>query len=119
MNLKKIGILVATLILACGSALAWNCSDPLASRIDVGQVNPGGTSGDGDGQWFLGTGSEGVKGDYYVCQVPKNNSGGSATNTNTNTNQNNNTQSQQQGQSQGQTANGGSSTSNATGGQGG
>src|SRR5208282_307679 len=119
MSLKRLGLLVSLVLLSCGSALAWNCSDPLASRVDVGPVNPGGSAGDGDGQWFLGTGSEGVKGDYYVCQVPKKTTGGggsTTTNTNTNTNQNSNTQGQQQGQQQGQTANGGSATSTATGG---
>lgn len=53
------------------NAFAWNCTDPLAARIDVGTTKPSGTPGDGDGQYFLGTGSEGTKGHYYVCEVPK------------------------------------------------
>src|SRR5208283_5455647 len=82
---------VATLLLTCASALACNCSDPLASRVDVGTPNPGGSAGNGDGQWFLGTGSEGTLGHYYVCQKPSTPpTGGGATNSNTNTNQNNN-----------------------------
>jgi hypothetical protein len=69
--MKRLFLLVSLVVLSCGSAFAWNCSDPQASRVDVGTANPGGASGNGDGQWFLGTGSEGTKGHYYVCEVPK------------------------------------------------
>ncbi len=62
---------VVMILMSCASALAWNCSDPLASRVAVGTSQPSGSAGDGDGQWFLGTGSEGTKGVYYVCEVPK------------------------------------------------
>jgi hypothetical protein len=59
------------MLLSGNAAFAWNCSDPLASRVDVGTTQPSGSSGNGDGQWFKGTGSEGTTGHYYVCQVPK------------------------------------------------
>ena len=127
MNFKRNFLVVLAALLLSASAFAWNCSDPLASRVDVGPVNPGGSSGDGDGQWFLGTGSEGIKGDYYVCQVPKKSNPTPPSTTNTNTNTNTQGQQQGQGQTQGQTANGGSSgvsnsgnsSSTATGGAGG
>jgi hypothetical protein len=65
--------LLAVLFLA-SPAHAWNCSDPLAARVPV----PAGTTGsygDGDGQLFLGTGTEGVKGQLaghtMRCQMEK------------------------------------------------
>jgi len=51
------------------TASAWNCSDPLASRVPV-PAGTSGTFGNGDGQLFLGTGSEGTKGQLYECKVP-------------------------------------------------
>jgi hypothetical protein len=71
MNFKRFSLAFVVTILLSASAFAWNCSDPLASRVPVGTTQPSGTAGDGDGQWFLGTGSEGTKGVYYVCEVPK------------------------------------------------
>jgi hypothetical protein len=70
MKLRLIS-LAALMVFFSSAAFAWNCSDPLAERVAVGTTNPGGTAGDGDGQWFLGTGSEGTKGVYYVCKVVK------------------------------------------------
>ena len=124
MNFKRTCFtIVATLILSCASALAWNCSDPLASRVDVGTTNPGGSAGNGDGQWFLGTGSEGISGHYYVCQKPSTppptTGGGSNTNTNTNSNSSNSTSGASSSSNSGATATGGNSTAtggNATGG---
>jgi hypothetical protein len=95
----RILILAVILAAAVTPAKAWNCSNPLAARVDVGKTKPSGTAGDADGQYFLGTGSEGVKGDYYVCQVPK---------TAPKTKTPKSTLNQSQGQQQ--TANGGSST---------
>lgn len=93
MKFRIPAIAILCLIFSSG-AFAWNCSDPLASRVDVGTTKPSGAPGNGDGQYFLGTGSEGVKGDYYVCQVPKTpittptqqNQNQSQTSNNTNTN---------------------------------
>lgn len=62
---------ILALLFVSSAAFAWNCSDPLASRVDVGTAKPSGSSGNGDGQYFLGTGAEGTKGHYYVCEVPK------------------------------------------------
>lgn len=64
-------VVVALLAVLClaSPAHAWNCSDPLASRVPV----PAGTTGsfgNGDGQLFMGTGTEGVKGQLYECKVP-------------------------------------------------
>lgn len=91
---------VAALALIPRPALAWNCSDPLASRVPV-PTGTSGTFGNGDGQLFLGTGSEGVKGQLYECEVPTPppppTTGG-----------------QKQQQQQNQTANGGSASSNST-----
>lgn len=98
-------VLVVICLAFAGSAFAWNCSDPLASRVDVGTTNPGGSSGNGDGQWFLGTGSEGIVGHYYVCQKP------STPPPPTTGSQN---QTQNQTQTQTQTANGGNASSTAT-----
>lgn len=63
--------ILALVFLAFASpAFAWNCSDPLASRVPV-LSGTSGSFGNGDGQLFLGTGSEGTKGQLYQCQVPK------------------------------------------------
>jgi hypothetical protein len=63
--------ILALVFLAFASpAFAWNCSDPLASRVPV-VSGTSGSFGNGDGQLFLGTGSEGTKGQLYQCQVPK------------------------------------------------
>jgi hypothetical protein len=67
--MKRTLALVVLCLISASGAFAWNCSDPLASRVPV----PSGTSGsfgNGDGQLFLGTGSEGTKGQLYQCQVP-------------------------------------------------
>lgn len=103
-------LLTAAAMLASPNANAWGCADG-ESRINVGTSKPAGTSGDGPDQWFLGTGSEGIKGDYYVCPNP--NPPAKPTTTH---------QGQTQTQGQQQTANGGNSSSksnsssNATGG---
>lgn len=65
------GLLILMLACYVAPARAWNCNNPLDARVDVGTTKPSGSAGDGDGQYFLGTGSEGTKGDYYVCQTPK------------------------------------------------
>jgi hypothetical protein len=109
-------------------AHAWNCSDPLAERVQV-PFGTAGTQGDGDGQLANFNGA------LYECEVVKptpptttpstsnstssassaaNSSANSASNSSASSNQ---SQSQKQGQTQ--TANGGSATSIATGGQGG
>jgi hypothetical protein len=72
-NMKS--ALIALAALVCLSiatpAHAWNCSDPLASRVDVGGTKPAGASaGDGDGQYYIG-GDAANSSDYYVCEVPK------------------------------------------------
>jgi hypothetical protein len=122
MKLRLIS-LFALVLFASASAFAWNCSDPLASRVPVGTTKPSGTAGDGDGQWFLGTGSEGTKGVYYVCEVPKKpKSGGGTTvkstntNTNNNSNSNSNSNSNNNSSSSNSSATGGNATSTATGG---
>lgn len=58
------------MFLAVSSARSWNCSDPLASRVDVGTTKPAGTAGDADGQYYIGSDAANPK-DYYVCEVPK------------------------------------------------
>lgn len=96
------GLALVALALAPRPALAWNCSDPLASRVDVGPTNPGGSPGDGDGQWYKGNDAANPN-DYYVCQVPTKPTTG--------------TGSQTQNQTQNQTATGGAggnSSSNST-----
>src|ERR1700676_3457379 len=90
MKLRVCFFSVVVMLLSSNAAFAWNCSDPLASRVDVGKSNPGGSTGDGDGQYFLGTGSEGVKGDYYVCQVPKTTTPPTDPGSNSNSNSNSN-----------------------------
>jgi len=104
------------MILMSSAAFAWNCSDPLASRVDVGTTKPSGSAGDGDGQYFLGTGSEGTKGHYYVCEVPKTHKdpkggGGACKGHSCNSSSNSGSSS-----SSSSSATGGSSTSTATGG---
>jgi hypothetical protein len=105
MKLRLIS-LAALLVFFSSAAFAWNCSDPLASRVAVGTTKPSGTAGDGDGQWFLGTGGEGTKGVYYVCEVPKKpkTGGGKSSSTSTSTS------------TSGASATGGNSSSTATGG---
>lgn len=106
-------ILVFTLFSLAPSAFAWACTDPDAVRTDVGTTQPSGNPGDGNGQWFLGTGTEGIKGHYYVCKCPpkKTRPAQPPVNISVNANQN---QQQQQTQQQEQTATGGNAT--ATGG---
>ena len=97
----KFAVLVGALMLSASSAFAWNCSDPYASRVPV-PSNTTGTYGSGDGQLFLGTGSEGVKGQLYQCQKPTNPPSPSAGNTSQNQNQ---SQNQSQNNSQNSTQN--------------
>jgi hypothetical protein len=99
------GLLILTLACYAAPARAWNCDNPLDARVDVGTTKPSGTSGDGDGQYFLGTGTEGTKGHYYVCETPK------SSNPKNGTKQK---QQQNQNQQQNQTANGGSSTAKSS-----
>jgi hypothetical protein len=61
--------LLASVLLFTPSAKAWNCSDPLASRVNVGSTKPSGTAGDGDGQYYIGSDASNPS-DYYVCEVP-------------------------------------------------
>ena len=61
-------VLLFASMLCTGQAHAWNCSDPLAERVPVAAGTQG-TTGDGDGQLFLGTGGEGVAGQLYECKV--------------------------------------------------
>lgn len=96
--------ILAVVAMSAPSAKAWGCADG-ESRVDVGKHQPSGIAGDGPNQWFLGTGSEGTKGDYYVCPDPNPPTKTKPASTL------NQTQSQNQNQSQSQ-----SSTSKATGG---
>jgi hypothetical protein len=116
MKLRTCLFAVIVMLLPSHAAFAWNCSDPLAARVDVGTTQPSGSSGSGDNQWFKGTGSEGIAGDYYVCEVPKTppTSGGSNSNSNANTNSNSNSNSNKNLNSN--SATGGNSNSSATGG---
>lgn len=69
--MKKLMLAAAIMFSIVGPAKAWNCTDPLASRVDVGPTKPSGSSaGDGDGQYYIGTDAANPK-DYYVCEVPK------------------------------------------------
>ena len=120
----KISLLCCTLFILSCSALAWNCSDPLAARVDVGPVNPGGTAGDGDGQYYKGTDAANPN-DFYVCEVPKatpsantansasNSSANSASNSSSNSSATAN-QKQKQQQTQSQVATGGNASSIST-----
>ena len=62
--------LVAAILMLCtsGVSFAWNCSNSLAERVPV-PAGTAGTYGDGDGQLFLGTASEGVAGQLYECEI--------------------------------------------------
>jgi hypothetical protein len=130
-------MMLAVMLLGCTSlAHAWDCTNPLAERVPVA-AGTAGSFGDGTGQLFLGTATEGVAGQLYECEVvPPNTDPPAGTinthikNTNTNTNQNVNTSgssSSATGGNSSSTATGGSSTStnlnnnvaNATGGAGG
>jgi hypothetical protein len=97
MKLRVCFFSVVIMLLSGSTAFAWNCSDPLASRVDVGTTQPSGSSGDGDNQWFKGTGSEGLAGHYYICETPKTTPPptdlGSNSNTNSNSNNNSNSNS--------------------------
>jgi hypothetical protein len=70
MNGRKFLFLMLLLAWFPSRTFGWNCSDPLASRVDVGPTKPAGTAGDGDGQYYIGSDAANPK-DYYVCQVPK------------------------------------------------
>lgn len=62
---------LASVFIFAGPAKAWNCQDPLASRVNVGATKPAGaTAGDGDGQYYIGSDASNPN-DYYVCEVPK------------------------------------------------
>jgi hypothetical protein len=64
-------LLIAATLFCTTPARAWNCSNPLASRVDVGPTKPAGAvAGDGDGQYYIGKDAANPN-DYYVCQVPK------------------------------------------------
>ena len=63
-------LLLAVCLMFGTTARAWNCSDPLASRVDVGPTKPAGSAGDADGQYYKGSDASNPN-DYYVCQVPK------------------------------------------------
>lgn len=91
-------------------ALAWNCSDPLAARVPVATGTTG-TFGDGDGQLFLGTGSEGTKGQLYECKVPDPTPQNNSSSTSSSSSSSNQSQDQKQKQNQNQTATGGNATS--------
>ena len=111
--------LLASSLLFTPSAKAWGCTDPLASRVNVGTTKPAGSSaGDGDGQYYIGSDASNPN-DYYVCEVPKptpppstpttSNSSSSANSSaaaNSSSSSSAN-QSQSQKQNQSQTANGG------------
>ena len=61
---------LASVLTFAAPARAWNCTDPLASRVNVGATKPtGSTSGDGDGQYYIGSDASNPN-DYYVCEVP-------------------------------------------------
>lgn len=111
------------LLLLCGSAFAWNCSNPLAERVVV-PTGTQGTYGDADGQLANYNGS------LYECEVvkptPLSNKGTAITSTNTsasNSNSNSNASStsasnassnQTQTQKQTQTQSNSSTNNNAS-----
>jgi hypothetical protein len=70
MNGLKFLFLMLLLAWFPSRTFGWGCSDPLASRVDVGPTKPAGTAGDGDGQYYIGSDAANPK-DYYVCEVPK------------------------------------------------
>jgi hypothetical protein len=70
MKVRACLFVVVAMLLSGSSAFAWNCSDPLASRVDVGATKPGTGAGDGDGQWYRGSDAKNPT-DYYVCEVPQ------------------------------------------------
>lgn len=110
--------LVAVVCLAIAApAHAWNCSDPTASRVDVGSTKPAGaTAGDSDGQYYIGSDAAHPN-DYYVCEVPKpptNPSTGGNSNASSTSNSTANSSSQAASNSQSSaSATGGKSISNA------
>ena len=81
-------VAVALAMLCSPAAHAWDCSNPLAERVDVGSTLPAGaTAGDGNGQYYKGSDAANPN-DYYVCEVvpPTTPSTGTTSNSNTNTN---------------------------------
>ena len=114
--MKKILFALSLLALCTAlapSAKAWNCSDPLASRVNVGATKPAGASaGDGDGQYYIG-GDASNPNDYYVCEVPKPPTTPTGGNSNATSASNSNSTSTANSASQSNSA----STSSATGGK--
>lgn len=106
-QLLRLAFALALLSAFCSNASAWNCSDPLAARVPV-PAGTSGTFGNGDGQLFLGTGSEGVKGQLYECKVPTPDPTPKSGVISKQKQDQNQTQNQNQNQNQNQTATGGS-----------
>jgi hypothetical protein len=118
------GLLMLGALFCSTPAKAWNCTNPLDARVPV-PAGTAGTFGDGNGQLFLGTASEGVAGQLYECEPPGANppAGTIITNTNQNSNSNSNKNKNTNLNNNVATATGGaggssssSSTSTATGG---
>lgn len=112
--MQKVLVFLIGVLAFCGTASAWNCSDPLASRVDVGSAMPSGMAGDGDGQWYKGPDAQHPN-DYYVCQVPSTTppSGGSSNANSTATSASSSTANS--ASQSGASATGGQSTSSAVG----
>ena len=108
----KLALVVTLGLLCIGQAKAWECTNPLDARVPV-PAGTSGTYGDGNGQLFLGTASEGVQGQLYECEPP------STTNPVPGTIITNTSSSSSQSSSQSSSNSNSSSTSNAQGGQGG
>lgn len=117
MKLRTLFFAVIFTLLYSSAAFAWNCSDPLASRVDIGKTQPSGSAGDGDGQWYKGSDAANPN-DYYVCQVPKPpKKGGKPGDPSTITNSSSSTSGATSSSTSGAAATGGNAT--ATGGAGG
>jgi hypothetical protein len=121
------GLLITAALMFGSPARAWNCDNPLASRVAV----PAGTQGafgDGDGQLFLGRAGEGTPGVLYQCQVPNGNPGSNSSSTSSSTSKSTSkststsnsgvngsgNSNQQQGQGQSQNATGGTAVAEAS-----
>lgn len=113
------GVAVALAMLCSPAAHAWDCSNPLAERVDVGSTLPAGaTAGDGNGQYYKGSDAANPN-DYYVCEVvpPTTPSTGTTSNSNTNTNSSNsNSSANANSTSQSNSTSKSNSNSSATGG---
>ena len=66
--MKKFLAAAVFVLCTAGASFAWDCTNPLAERVPV-PAGTAGTFGDGTGQLFLGTASEGVAGQLYECEV--------------------------------------------------